>query len=67
MQGVHGEPDRSLVGDLRDGVDPEPADDGVRDCAHAVYHHQLVHLVTFLSIVKEMPLLPKVKMLCRCC
>ena len=57
---MHGEPDRSLVGDLRDGVDPEPADDGVRDCAHAVYHHQLVHLVTFLSIVKEIPPLPKV-------
>ena len=60
MQGVHGEPDRSLVGDLRDGVDPQPADDGFRDCAHAVHHHQLVHLVTFLLIVKEILPLPKV-------
>ena len=42
FQDLHGEPDRSTVGDLGDGADPAQPDDAVRDGSHPVHHHQLV-------------------------
>ena len=41
VAGVHGEPDRQEVGDVRDGDHPAHHHHGVRDGAHPVHHHQL--------------------------